>query len=67
MNKNGQTSLVIVIALLFLVAVALLNIFKIPPQFPVIFLLAVTIFIIAFTNTDAALVILIFSMLLSPE
>ena len=67
MNKKGQTSLVIVIALLFLVAVALLNIFKIPPQFPVIFLLAVTIFIIAFTKTDIALIILILSMLLSPE
>ena len=67
MNKNGQTGLVIVIAILFLVAVAFLNIFKIPPQFPVIFLLASTIFVISFINTDAALVILIFSMLLSPE
>ncbi|MFC1514689.1 O-antigen ligase family protein [Candidatus Omnitrophota bacterium] len=34
---------------------------------PLIFLFALAIFVIAFVNTDVALIILIFSMLLSPE
>jgi hypothetical protein len=41
--------------------------FQSPPSSPVIILLAITIFLIAFIRTEVALIILIFSMLLSPE
>lgn len=67
MNKNGQTSLAIIIPLLFLVVIAFLIFSKPPITSPAVFLLALVVFIIAFIKTDVALIILIFSMLLSPE
>lgn len=65
-KKNGQTILGVVVSLLFLAFVMLAS--KLHLQiFPLIFVLAPIVFLITFINTDVALILLIFSMLLSPE
>jgi hypothetical protein len=67
-KENGQTILGIVASLLLLIIIVLFGISKTPLQvLPLIFLLAPVVFLITFLNTDAALILLIFSMLLSPE
>lgn len=64
---NTQSGLAIIISILLLAGVAFLMKFQSPPSFPVVILLAFTVFVIAFIRTDVALIILILSMLLSPE
>ncbi len=73
-KRNGQVNVRTIVFLLSLALVAAL--FLIRPTFsplptssflPFVILAAPVIFIIAFINTDFALIILIFSMLLSPE
>ncbi len=49
------------------IGVAFLLKFQSPPAFPVIILFALVVLVIAFISTETALIILIFSMLLSPE
>ncbi|MCK5427227.1 MAG: O-antigen ligase family protein, partial [Thermodesulfovibrionia bacterium] len=66
-SRNGQTRLSIIISLLFFVVLTFLISSKLLPTFSVVFVLASLVFVIAFINTDVALIILIFSMLLSPE
>lgn len=67
-EKNGQTIFGVVVSLLLLAFIMFLSISESPlPILPLIFVLAPVIFIITFINTDVALIILIFSMLLSPE
>ena len=67
-KKNEQTILAVIIALLFLAFIIFISVSKSPLQLlPLIFVIAPIVFIITFINTDVALVILIFSMLLSPE
>lgn len=65
--RNSQSSIIIAISLVFLAVITALGIFKIPLNFLVIGIIALSVFLIAFLNTDIALGILIFSMLLSPE
>ncbi|MFH1783730.1 MAG: O-antigen ligase family protein [bacterium] len=68
MPDNRRDILSIGIAILFFTFIILLGISKFSSQMlPLIFLLVPIIFIITFVNTDVALIILIFSMLLSPE
>jgi len=68
LNKNGQAILGVVASLLFLAFALLFGISEQPLQlFLVVFVLAPIVFLITFINTDAALILLIFSMLLSPE
>ncbi len=67
-EKNKQTIFTVVVSLLFLAFIIFLSVSKSPLQIlPLIFVLAPIVFIVTFINTDAALIILIFSMLLSPE
>ncbi len=67
-KKNGQTIHAVIIALLFLAFIIFISVSKSPLQLlPLIFIIAPIVFIITFINTDVALIILIFSMLLSPE
>jgi O-antigen ligase len=65
-NSRGQT--IISAAFMFLLCLAILFIFfKLPIQTSFIFLLACVIFVVAFLNTNFALIILIFAMLFSPQ
>ncbi len=64
--RNGQTNTVVVILILFIAVILGLVVSNLPPLYPVIFVLGLVIFSIALLNTNAALIILIFSMLLSP-
>jgi len=64
--QSGQFNIIVIIfVLLFSIIVGLIG-FKTPPPAIVIFLV-LAIFLIAFLRTDFALMILIFSMLFSPE
>ncbi|MCK5305921.1 MAG: O-antigen ligase family protein [Candidatus Omnitrophica bacterium] len=68
LKKNGQVVFGVVVSLLLLVFIAFITSAKLPLQtIYIIFLIAPLVFIITFLNTDVALIILIFSMLLSPE
>lgn len=67
-KKNGQAIFNIVVTLIFLAFVIFVSVSKSSlPILPLIFVLAPIIVVITFINTDVALIILIFSMLLSPE
>lgn len=67
-SKNGQAILGVVATLLFLTFALLFGVSEEPQQLlPLVFILAPVVFLITFINTDAALILLIFSMLLSPE
>jgi len=67
-KKNGQTILGVLASLLLLVIIIFLTASRLSLQIlPLIFVLAPIVFVITFINTDVALIILIFSMLLSPE
>jgi len=67
LTRNGQTSIIVIVGILLLAIIISFVTFHLPPQFPLGFLLAVAIFLIALLNTQLALIILILSMLLSPE
>ena len=65
-NHRGQT--LTSAAFMFLFCLAILFVFfKLPIQVSFIFLLAFIVFVVAFLNTNFALVILIFAMLFSPQ
>ncbi|MFC1658651.1 O-antigen ligase family protein [Candidatus Omnitrophota bacterium] len=67
-KKNGQIVLGVAVSLIFLAFVMFLNVSEAPLEIlPLILLLAPIVFVITFINTDVALILLIFSMLLSPE
>ena len=66
-TDNRLTNTAIIISILLLIGIALLSFSKLPITLPGIIILALIIGIISFINTDIALIILIFSMLLSPE
>ena len=65
--ENTQTGLAITVSLLLVAGIALLMRLQSPPALPVIIVLASVTFVITFIRTEAALIILTFSMLLSPE
>ncbi len=65
--KKGQTSSVFVVFLLVIFSLLVLNISRIPPQYFFFLFAGIVIFALSFVNTNVALGILIFSMLLSPE
>jgi len=67
-NKNGQVILVLVASLLFFVIILPFRASETSLSIlPFVFLLVPIVFLITFINTDAALILLIFSMLVSPE
>lgn len=66
-RTKGQINVGFLLLLPFICAVSLLYFFHIPVAQPLLVILAVFIFIISFLNPDLALIILILSMLLSPE
>ena len=66
-NRNGQIIIGIVTLFSCRVVVLFFVLFMLPVQNSFFIILGCVIFVIAFVNTDLALVILIFSMLLSPE
>lgn len=68
LTRSNQTgpAIIIIFSISFVVMVGLC-VFKLPAKVPIIFLLALIVFTIALIKTDIALIILIFSMLLSPE
>jgi len=67
-SKSGQTIFAVIVSLLLLTFIMLLSVSKTPLQIlPLILIIVPIVFIITFINTDAALIMLIFSMLLSPE
>lgn len=66
-NRSGQATLMIVAILFLVVMLLLLTLLGVPIQYSLIVLIGSLIFIISFINTDMALIILIFAMLLSPE
>lgn len=66
-REKGRANLAVIIFLCIFTFTAFAGLYHLPFYFPLVFLLALIIFIIAFAKTDVALVILIFSMLFSPE
>lgn len=66
-NRGGEAAFPVVAILVFVGAVLLLTLLGIPLEILAVVVAASLIFIISFVNTDLALVILIFTMLLSPE
>lgn len=67
-NKNGNINFGIIILLLFLaLLIVIYNVNSMVSLLPFVFILVPIIFFIAFTNTEFALLLLIFFMLLSPE
>ncbi|MBU4304920.1 MAG: O-antigen ligase family protein [Candidatus Omnitrophica bacterium] len=67
-HTNGNINFGIILFLLFLALIIVVyNVHSMLSLMPFLFLLAPIFFIIAFTNTDFALFLLIFFMLLSPE
>ena len=67
-EKKGQVIFSVVVTLLFLALIIFLSASKSSlPILPLISVLVPIVFIVTFINTDVALIILIFSMLLSPE
>ena len=67
-NKSEQTIFAVIFSLSLLASIMLLSVSKAPLQIlPLALALAPIVLIITFINTDVALIMLIFSMLLSPE
>ncbi len=66
-NSKGQVAFTIVGILLFVATMLLLTMMGIPLNISTAILIGGLIFVISFVNTDLALIILIFTMLLSPE
>jgi hypothetical protein len=67
-KKSGQTIVSIVVSLLLLASIIFVSTSRESlPLFPLILVLAPIVFVITFVNTDVALILLIFSMLFSPE
>lgn len=67
LSQKGQAVAVFIILLVAALFFITLNISKIHPQYFVLFLLGVILFVVAFLNTNFALGFFIFSMLLSPQ
>jgi len=67
LTRSNQTVPVIIIFSISIVVILGLCVYKLPLQIPIIVLLTSIVFLIALIKTDIALIILIFSMLLSPE
>ena len=67
LTRSNQTVLVTIICSISFVVILGLCVHKLPLQVPIIVLLSSVVFSIALIKTDIALIILIFSMLLSPE
>ena len=67
LTRSNQTVPVIIIFSMSIVVILGLCVYKLPLQIPIIVLLTSIVFLIALIKTDIALIILIFSMLLSPE
>ncbi|MFC1496827.1 hypothetical protein ACFL52_05370, partial [Candidatus Margulisiibacteriota bacterium] len=65
--KNGRASVEFILFSLFLLFLFLLSFSNLPPFHLMAIIFGLIIFVIALVNTDLALIILIFSMLLSPE
>lgn len=66
-DRSGEATLTIIIILFFVVMMLLLTILGVPLEISTAVIIGSLIFIISFVNTDLALIILIFTMLLSPE
>jgi hypothetical protein len=67
LTRSSQTAPVTIICSMSFVVILGLCVYKLPLQVPIIVLLSSIVFTIALVKTDVALIILIFSMLLSPE
>ncbi|MFH2137089.1 MAG: O-antigen ligase family protein [Candidatus Omnitrophota bacterium] len=68
LKNNGYAKFGIIVTLLLVGLVSILSVFyPASSMMPLFLILIPVIFIIAFTNTDFALIVLIFAMLLSPE
>jgi hypothetical protein len=67
LTRSNQTVPVIIICSISFVVILGLCVYRLPLQVPIIVLLSSVVFAIALIKTDIALIILIFSMLLSPE
>lgn len=67
LTRNGQTGIIVIVCIVLLTIIFSLVTFHLPPQFPLGFLLAAAIFLTVLLNTQLALIILILSMLFSPE
>lgn len=67
-RQSGQTNIGIVVLLFFLaIIIPLFTYLGFQVEFTVVLILGCVVFLVSFLNTDVALIILIFSMLLSPE
>ncbi|MBU0880957.1 MAG: O-antigen ligase family protein [Candidatus Omnitrophica bacterium] len=66
-HRSGEATLTIIAILFFVVMMLLLTLLGVPLEISTAVIIGCLIFIISFVNTDLALIILIFTMLLSPE
>lgn len=67
LKQKGQTSVGLITLILFVVVFFIFSFLGLPIYQSLVYVLAAIFFIIAFLNTDIALILIILSMLLSPE
>ena len=67
LDRSGQGAIGVIAIVFFVAMILLLTLLGVPLQTAVVIVVGCLIFFISFINTDLALIILIFSMLLSPE
>ena len=66
-GNRGQGLIGILVVMVFVATLLLMTLMGVPFKFSIVVVVSCLIFTLSFINTDAALSILIFSMLLSPE
>ncbi len=66
-NRSGEATLTVIAILFFVASMLILTLLGVPLEVSAAVIIGSLIFIISFINIDLALVILIFTMLLSPE
>lgn len=67
LDRRGEGAIGIIAIVFLMVMMLLLTLLGVPLQTSVTIVIGCAVFVLAFVNTDLALIILIFSMLLSPE
>jgi hypothetical protein len=68
-SKTGQAPLtgIVYILLLFVFLIIAVYVYQLPPYLPLLLMISISLFLVALLKPDFALVVLIVSMLLSPE
>lgn len=66
-SQNKKSNFFLIVSLILIASILQIGVLRIPPHILILLLVSSFIFFIAFFKPDVAIIILIFSMLLSPE